>query len=521
MRICIRILVLGAALAGATLLAADADHERLASAQAGAAAPAAAGPMILRYLRADGTEDVANDEPYVKVNGKKVWGPRSIDKGQTRPVGVVVRAGDTVSLYDEDLGGLDSDDHLGDAQVSAGPSGVLTFDDDGAAYTLGFGPLITDFQLTRGAMLNKAIDMLDERLRKSGVQKLLRKANRRLTTRRARGCPPKNAAVPRSATVYCLKSGDNKTAEWFPQGMTTSSDANADERWGRRQALIVTWYDKRRKPEKGARLSFVDLQRKRYRHVLLVKPTVKQGKPTYGAINFHAGGIAWYGNYLYVADTKVGLRVFDLREIFDLGLSKNGTTRNRKRIGLKGKTYYGAGNRYVLPQLTTFANRAKPKTPCSGVGPPVHSWVSVDRSQRPDVLMTGEYCDTKGDRGRIGLWRLRDLDPEGPGIADAEAANYLPPHDGRPTLRVQGGTASHGTYWFTRNVAVPKGEPAKPGKLVSVDWTAGGVWHNRDDKTIAKGPEDLSCWRSTSRLWTVAEHPKRRALYALRDARCR
>lgn len=88
-------------------------------------------------------------------------------------------------------------------------------------------------------------------------------------------------------------------------------------------------------------------------------------------------------------------------------------------------------------------------------------------------------------------------------------------------MRVQSGTASHGTYWFTRNVVVPKGAPAKPGKLVSVAWTAGGVWHNRDETTISKGPEDLSCWRSTSRLWTVAEHPRRRALYGVRDARCR
>jgi len=37
----------------------------------------------------------------------------------------------------------------------------------------------------------------------------------------------------------------------------------------------------------------------------------------------------------------------------------------------------------------------------------------VDRSRRPDVLLTGEYCAKQGDRGRIGLWRLRDLDPEG------------------------------------------------------------------------------------------------------------
>jgi hypothetical protein len=48
---------------------------------------------------------------------------------------------------------------------------------------------------------------------------------------------------------------------------------------------------------------------------------VNNAKPTYRAINVHAGGVAWYGNYLYVADTEAGLRVFDLRKIFDLDRS--------------------------------------------------------------------------------------------------------------------------------------------------------------------------------------------------------
>jgi hypothetical protein len=56
---------------------------------------------------------------------------------------------------------------------------------------------------------------------------------------------------------------------------------------------------------------------------------------------------------------------------------------------------------------------------------------------------------------------------------------------------------------------------------MSVDWTAGGVWHGRDDIKISKGPEDLSCWRSNHRLLTVAEHAKHRALYGVRDTRCR
>jgi hypothetical protein len=195
------------------------------------------------------------------------------------------------------------------------------------------------------------------------------------------------------------------------------------------------------------RLSFVSPDRDRYRHVLLVYPTrTKQGKPTYRAVNSHAGGIAWYGNYLYVAETQRGVRVFDLRKIFDLGLSKNGTTRNRKRIGLKGKTYYGAGNRYVLPQLTYYGNVAtQPKRSCTG---------------------------------------------------------------------------SHGTHWFTYNVTFPKGQ-ANRGGLMSVDWTAAGVWHGRDDIKISKALRTCRVGDQTTGCGRLPSMQNIERSTAWRDTRCR
>ena len=418
-----------------------------------------------------------------------------------------------VRLYEQDGDvPFDDDDFLGEASIK-GVSGTLRFSRDDARYSLSYGPRpsTADYVLKRGPQRSAAIERLDARLSKSGVQKLLSKANRKLSS--ADCGKSDRAAVPSGSVVYCWKSGDDTSSEWYPQGVTTTSDANADERWGRKRALIITWYDAGKSPKKGVRLSFVDPARKRYRHVLLVYPTGTRAKPNYRAIDSHAGGIAWYGNYLYVAETNRGVRVFDLRNIFDLGLSTNGTTRNRKRIGLHGKTYYGAGNRYVLPQqLTYYDNAAGAPAKCSGAGAPKHSWVSIDRSRRPDMLMTGEYC--KGAKGRIGLWRVRDLDPYTSLAAPARSVNYLPDEF------VQGGTASHGTYWFTRRVPLPPRRRNR-GRLVSGEWTAGGVQRNREDVKISKGPEDLSCWRSTSRLWTVAEHSADRALYGIADPRCR
>jgi hypothetical protein len=66
--------------------------------------------------------------------------------------------------------------------------------------------MLADFVLKRGPLLTGAIRRLDGRLRKSGVQALLSKANRKLMDK---GCA-EDAAVPRRAKVYCFEPGDNK-----------------------------------------------------------------------------------------------------------------------------------------------------------------------------------------------------------------------------------------------------------------------------------------------------------------------
>ena len=83
---------------------------------------------------------------------------------------------------------------------------------------------------------------------------------------------------------------DSETKAWYPQGIDGD---------GRR--LLVSWYAK----AGGARISVIDPAGGRYGHVPLVGAG---GKP----VKTHAGGLAWRGALLSVADTK-RLRVFDLR----------------------------------------------------------------------------------------------------------------------------------------------------------------------------------------------------------------
>jgi hypothetical protein len=94
---------------------------------------------------------------------------------------------------------------------------------------------------------------------------------------------------------------DSDTKAWYPQGIDGD---------GRR--LLVSWYAK----AGGARVSVVDLAGGRYGHVPLVTADAKPVKS-------HAGGLAWRGDLLYVADTK-RLLVFDLRACRADGLPRCG-----------------------------------------------------------------------------------------------------------------------------------------------------------------------------------------------------
>jgi len=392
----------------------------------------------------------------------------------------------------------------------------------------------SDYVLHRGeAPDSSALVGLTKTLKKSGVQALLNaKGNRKLGHKG--GCR-KAAAVPPRADWYCFNAGDTKTKEWIPQGVSGVSDAQDDELWGSAKPLLVSGYDAdKRAPHKSVRVTFVNPANNTYRHVLLVWPYAQRGTgaPTYEPVGthgtdtgIHAGGIAWYGNRLYVADTNRGVRVFDMRVILDLGASGNGTTTGRDKVGLHGKTYYGYGYRYVMPQTGSWVNAKAIGKRCDGAGAPVHSYLSIERSKVPDMLVSGEYCDRKTDPdggrdGRLGMWPLQSTGAE-PGDPQTDGSGRVIPSfvNGLPDSNVQGAAGANGNWWFTHNVKPKNG--ARPGQLILARWPAGGGWDvNPNRQTISYGPEDLYCWRGRHQVWTVAEHAGRRALYGLPNDQC-
>lgn len=129
---------------------------------------------------------------------------------------------------------------------------------------------------------------------------------------------------------------DQGTTGWYPQGITTSSDAYDKGTYGKNDIILASWYDHDKDGvNKGVRISFIDANTKKYRNVLLVVPaTSAKGHITFHPVKVHAGGIMWYGDKLYVVDTKNGIRIFDLNHIYQVSIG-NG-------IGHVGKGKYQA-----------------------------------------------------------------------------------------------------------------------------------------------------------------------------------
>lgn len=203
-----------------------------------------------------------------------------------------------------------------------------------------------------------------------GIAQVLADGNRKLSGLRSRanrqpGNPPAYKGVP-VTRGYGWQRGDNLTGKWTPQGLTGSADAGIST-----PSQAVSWY---RKGDADVRISFVNLAKRRYRHVLLVKP---MGGATFDHVNIHAGGIAWIGHYLYVADTGPGLRVFDTNRIL--------------QVPKGNKSKAPMGYKYLLPQVGRYDSVGAKLT---------FSSVALDRQS--STLVVGEY--RKGANAPIVSW---------------------------------------------------------------------------------------------------------------------
>lgn len=314
-----------------------------------------------------------------------------------------------------------------------------------------------------------------------------------------------NALVRNFAAGFRWNSGDGDTPDWYPQGVTTSSDAYENGNYDGRRVVLVTWYDHTESsPNKGVRLTLVDRTdplNPRYRHALLVVPYSSGTSASFHAlwrddahpdIPLHAGGIFWYGDLLYVADTHNGFRVFRLDDIMQVSTAAAcDTTIGRRPSG----EYCAFGYKYVIPQRFTYTATASNNLR--------FSFVSLDRSTVPDSVLVGEY-DVDGAGTRLVRWSIDFRTRELVATNNEATATWAYQVDIRA---MQGAASIDGKYFISRS-------NGRNGRGDLITWIPGqpirihaGVY--------PPGPEDLTYRPSTDELWTVTEYPGNRMVVAV------
>jgi len=382
-----------------------------------------------------------------------------------------------------------------------------------AAASAATKPQLADFQLKRAhaGYSAKAEALGAAGLHKETVDGVLGAANRDATY--GSGCTSAfaGAALP---DRWCWQSDDANTTQWIPQGITTSDDAGiGGYPNGQPHALAVSWYDN--EGAKGVRVTFINPATGKYRHVLLVEPFTNSKKhASYRPVRVHAGGIAWSGEYLYVADTTNGLRVFDLTKIYDLTASPNGNVDDESKVGRQNNVYFAYKYRYVLPQvyswqISTGAPKNDGNFKCTASPSAKFSSIAIDHTSATTYLDSSEYCSS-GALGRVAAWTLNadgSLKTGAGGKARAAHAYRL------PVQRVQGAVAIHATWYLSQS----NGETSA-GRLIPSTHPKGAVGILKAKgagRAVGIGPEDLSYQNGQNKIWTVTEHNGKRAVYAV------
>jgi hypothetical protein len=247
-----------------------------------------------------------------------------------------------------------------------------------------------------------------------------------------------------------------------------------------------------------ARVSFVDYANPSappYRHVLLVEPhTDSTGNPNFKAVPVHAGGISWYGYYLYVADTWGGFRVFDTWHIWKV------STGDKDKIGRQSDgSYHAHDYAYALPQALSFAASTS-----GGYADLRYSAVSLDRTSSPHSVIVPEY-DEHVAGTRVVRYPLDEstllLKPAGDGYVHGSEAYQV------DISSMQGATAVGEKFYVSSSRSA-----ATPGSIYTFTKNSGPTEHAG---ALPPGPEDFSYWASRGQLWTLAEHPGNRSVLAI------
>lgn len=227
----------------------------------------------------------------------------------------------------------------------------------------------------------------------------------------------------------------------YPQGITTTRDAvgtAGNGRYDGRQLIAVSFYGK---SPATSRLHLVDWDSNypnTYERVLLVEPTGTPEEPSFKDVDIHVGGIVWYGDHLYVADTGNGMRIFDMRTF--LRTEEGG---DAEKIGRVGDEFHARGHAFALPQVGRITSEV-----AEGTKKLIWSTISLDRPKR-SIVMTEYTCSSCDSAPNASPRAVRFPVAEG---GDTFAEKTIASQALELPFYYLNGVASHnGRWWFANS----------------------------------------------------------------------
>jgi hypothetical protein len=311
--------------------------------------------------------------------------------------------------------------------------------------------------------------------------------------------------IPSANQVKGFKwnSGDEQTIEWRPQGITGFT-------WSGRNFLLVTWYaigpadiDGVNNQHKGVRVSLVDITSMSnitYRHILLVQnkanmsnselykssnPYVQLG--SYAPVTVHAGGIAAYAGKVYVADTKLGIRVFDLTKFITVAGDDTGNRIGKESDGTLKAFGYG----YILPESGYYKITNASPFSCIELG--------EGASSADKMLWTGQYIDATSTT--VPKVYGFHLNASGQIITSAQAVVVTPIDNDKTKVNGIQGVYRAGTKTFMATTGNPSYEGSTARLVRYNDGATAGVRYR-----WPHGAEDLYFEKGTGYLWNLTEY---------------
>jgi hypothetical protein len=302
---------------------------------------------------------------------------------------------------------------------------------------------------------------------------------------------------------FKFDSTDNTDCANWPQGITTSRDAVGTANSGNydgHQLILVSWYTKDGcgGAQSRSRITLVDWDAtypNKYRKVLLVEPTGSATTPSFKDIPIHAGGVSWYGDYLYVADTGHGMRVFDMRRIL-----KTNTGGTADQIGRQSSgVYYAHNYAYALPQIGTVTAATTSGTSL------VWSSISLDRVSKSIVV--AEYTCSAGCADYPNRASRAIRFPFAAGATTFAATTTASEALRLPWYNLNGVASHNNRWWFNSS-----------GAKQLYYWTSAAGPHTYG---WVGGGESISYWEDTTNpdlLWSLQETSGHRNVFAVGQA---